>query len=69
MALTPTDYWVPLVVYVCYLLALVFSSSILCLLVFEFLKKRWLLACAMFMDDVINKVHLYIKQFEFPKKN
>ena len=69
MTLTPTDYWVPLVVYVCYLLALVFSSSILCLLVFEFLKKHWLLACAMFMDDVINKVHLYIKQFEFPKKN
>ena len=69
MTLTPTDYWVPLVVYVCYLLALVFSSSILCFLVFEFPKKHWLLACAMFVDDVINKVHLCIRQFEFPRKN
>ena len=38
-----------------------FSSSILCFLAFEFPKKHQLLACAMFMDDVMSKVLLYIK--------
>ena len=61
------DYQWSLVVYLFYPLALMFCS-IFCFLAFKFPRKLQLLACAMFVDDVINKVLLYIKQFEFPKK-
>ena len=38
--LKTTYYWFPLIVYLCYLSALMFSSSILYFLVFEFPKKH-----------------------------
>ena len=34
------DYWFPLVIYLCYLLALMFFNNILCFLAFEFPKKH-----------------------------
>jgi len=57
----PTDYWFRPVIYLYYLSALMFSSSILRFLAFEFPKKHWLLTCAMSMDDVMNKVRVCIK--------
>ena len=64
----PKDYQFPLAAYLCYLSALYVFQQCSMFLAFEFPKKYQLLACAMFMDDVLSKDLFYIKQFEFPKK-
>ena len=53
MTLASIEYWLPLIAYLCYLSSPMFSSSILCFLVFEFPKKHKLLACAMFVDVIM----------------